>query len=209
MRAMFLVDLLGAGLTLLTLLFLFLSGYLLARMLLGRRAGEDPLAFAIAALLLTTAEAVLLGLFLGALGLLRIDLALVLLIGITLVPLLRARRTGEDLLGPARLLGRRAWSRVVEHPILWLMAAHSVFAEGLRGLFRPPLSWDSLMYHLLITATWLQEQRIAPVFGMHPTYFYGYQPSNGSVWLWWWMAPSHSELYANLAFFPQTALLAL
>ncbi|HWN44621.1 MAG TPA: glycosyltransferase family 39 protein, partial [Thermoanaerobaculia bacterium] len=82
-------------------------------------------------------------------------------------------------------------------------------AEGLRGLFRPPLSWDSLMYHLLITATWLQEQRIAPIFGMHPTYFYGYQPSNGSVWLWWWMAPSHSELYANLAFFPQTALLAL
>ena len=67
---MFLVDLLGAGLTLLTLLFLFLSGYLLARMLLGRRAGEDPLAFVIAALLLTTAEAVLLGLFLGALGLL-------------------------------------------------------------------------------------------------------------------------------------------
>jgi hypothetical protein len=209
MRAMFLVDLLGAGLTLLTLLFLFLSGYLLARVLLGRRAGEDPLAFAIAALLLTTAEAVLLGLFLGALGLLRIDLALALLILITLVPLLRARRTGEDLGEPARLLGRRAWERVREHPILYLMAAHSVFAEGLRGLFRPPMSWDSLMYHLLITATWLQEQRIAPIFGMHPTYFYGYQPSNGSVWLWWWMAPSHSELYANLAFFPLTALLAL
>ena len=65
------------------------------------------------------------------------------------------------------------------------------------------------MYHLLITATWIQEQRIAPVFGMHPTFFYGYQPANGSVWLWWWMAPSHSEFYANLAFFPQAALLAL
>lgn len=206
---MFLVDLLGAGLTLLTLLFLFLSGYLLARMVLGRRAQADPLAFVIAALLLTTAEAVLLGLFLGALGLLRIDLGLALLIGITLVPLLRARRTGEDLWGPARLLGRRFWGRVQEHPILHLIAAHSVFAEGLRGLLRPPLSWDSLMYHLLITATWLQEQRIAPIFGMHPTYFYGYQPANGSVWLWWWMAPSHGELYANLAFFPQTALLAL
>ena len=203
---MFLVDLLGAGLTLLTVFFLFLSGYLLARMFLDE---EDPLAFSIAALLLTTAEAVLLGLLLGAAGLLRIDLALALLIAITLVPLLRARRTGEDLWGPARLLGRRAWSRVVEHPILYLMAAHAVFAEALRGLFRPPLSWDSLMYHLLITATWLQEERIAPIFGMHPTYFYGYQPSNGSVWLWWWMAPSHGELYANLAFFPLTGLLAL
>ncbi|HWM92990.1 MAG TPA: glycosyltransferase family 39 protein [Thermoanaerobaculia bacterium] len=206
---MFLVDLLGAGLTLLTLLFLFLSGYLLARMLLGRRAEEDPLLFAITALLLTTAEAVLLGLLLGALGLLRTDLALPLLIGITLIPLLKARRSNQDLWSPALILGRRAWDRVREHPVLYLIAAHAVFAEGLRALLRPPLSWDSLMYHLLITATWVQEQAIAPIFGMHPTYFYGYQPANGSVWLWWWMAPSHSELYANLAFFPQTFLLAL
>lgn len=209
---MFLVDLLGAGLTLLTLLFLALSGYLLGRTFLGRRADEDPLALAIAALLLATAEAVLLGLLLGAVGLLRIDVALAVLIGITLVPLVRARRSGDPgdtLWSPARILGRRTWARIREHPVLSLIAAHAVFAEGLRALLRPPLSWDSIMYHLLITATWIQEQRIVPVFGMHPTYFYGYQPANGSVWLWWWMAPSHSELYANLAFFPQTALLAL
>ncbi|HYN23237.1 MAG TPA: glycosyltransferase family 39 protein, partial [Thermoanaerobaculia bacterium] len=206
---MVLADLLGAGLTLLTLLFLFLGGYLLARAFLGRRAQEDPLALAVAALLLSTAEAVLLGLLLGALGLLRIDLAMALLIGICLIPLLRARRTGEDLWQQAHILGRRIWERVREHPIVSLIAAHAVFAEGLRGLVRPPLSWDALMYHLLITATWIQEQRIVPVFGMHPTFFYGYQPANGSVWLWWWMAPSHSELYANLAFFPQAALLAL
>lgn len=206
---MFLADLSGAGLTLLTLLFLFLGGYLSARALLGRRAGEDPLALAIAALLLSTAEAVLLGLVLGAVGLLRIDLALALLIGITLIPLLRARRSGEDLWAPARTLGRRFRDRVREHPILSLFAAHAVFAEGFRALLRPPLSWDALMYHLPLTAEWLQEQRIAPVFGMHPMYFYGYQPANGSVWLWWWMAPSHSELFANLAFFPHTALLAL
>lgn len=206
---MFLADLLGAGLTLATLLFLFLSGYLLARSFLGRRAEGDPLALAIAALLLTTAEGVFLGLVLGILHVLRIDVALVILIGITLVPLLRARRSGEDLWAPLRVLGRRLRDRVREHPVLSLIAAHAVFAEGLRGLVRPPLSWDALMYHLLITATWLQEQRIIPIFGMHPTYFYGYQPSNGSVWLWWWMAPSHGELYANLAFFPQTFLLAL
>lgn len=206
---MFLADLFGAGLTLLTLLFLFLSGYLFARILLGRRAGEDPLALAIGTLLLSTAEAVLLGLLLGAVGLLRIDLALALLIGITLVPLLRARRSGEDLWLPVRVLGRRAWERAREHPVLSLFAAHAVFAEGFRALLRPPLSWDAVMYHLLITATWLQEERIAPVFGMHPMYFYGYQPANGSIWLWWWMAPSHGELFANLAFFPHTALLAL
>ncbi|HET9228730.1 MAG TPA: hypothetical protein VFR31_18770, partial [Thermoanaerobaculia bacterium] len=209
MRAMFLADLFGGALTLLTLLFLFLGGYLFARTLLGRRAEEDPLALSIAALLLSTAEAVLLGLILGAVGLLRIDLAVPLLIGITLIPLLRARRSGEDPWVPLRILGRRFRDRVREHPVLSLFAAHAVFAEGLRALLRPPLAWDALMYHLLITATWLQEQRIAPLFGMHPMYFYGYQPASGSVWLWWWMAPSHSELFANLAFFPHTALLAL
>jgi hypothetical protein len=206
---MFLTDFFGAGLTLLTLLFLSLNGYLLARTFLGRRATEDPLALAIAALLLATSEAVFLGLVLGAVGLLRVDVGLALLIGIALIPLLRARRTGEDLWVPARILGQRTWARIREHPILSLIAAHAVFAEGLRGLMRPPLSWDAIMYHLLITATWIQDQAITPVFGMHPTYFYGLQPSNGSVWLWWWMAPSHSELYANLAFFPQTVLLAL
>jgi hypothetical protein len=206
---MLLTDFLGAGLTLLALLFLALNGYLLARAFLGRQAEEDPLALSIAVLLLATSEAVLLGLALGAVGLLRVDVALAVLIGIPLVPLLRARRSGEDLWAPARILTRRTWERLREHPVLSVIAAHAAFAEGLRGLVRPPLSWDSIMYHLLITATWIQEQRIAPVFGMHPTYFYGYQPANGSVWLWWWMAPSHSELYANLAFFPQTALLAL
>src|SRR5262249_38719065 len=34
-------------------------------------------------------------------------------------------------------------------------------------------------------------------------------PANGSLWLWWWMAPSHSELYANLAFLAHWLLLAL
>jgi hypothetical protein len=206
---MFLTDFLGAGLTLLALLFLSLNGYLLARTFLGRRAEDDTLALSIAALLLATAEAVFLGLVLGAVGLLRVDVAMAVLILTALVPLLRARRSGEDLWAPARTLGRRAWERLREHPVLSVIAGHALFAEGLRGLVRPPLSWDAIMYHLLITATWIQEQRIAPVFGMHPTYFYGYQPANGSVWLWWWMAPSHSELYANLAFLPHTVLLAL
>lgn len=207
---MFLTDLLGAGLTLLTLLFLALNGYLLARTFLGRRQSEeDPLALAIAALLLATAEAVFLGLVLGTFGLLRVDTGLALLILVALIPLVRARKTGEDIWAPARTLGRRTWARLREHPVISLIAAHAVFAEGLRGLVRPPLSWDAIMYHLLITATWVQDQALTAVFGMHPTYFYGLQPSNGSVWLWWWMAPSHSELYANLAFFPQTALLAL
>jgi hypothetical protein len=212
MPAMFLLDLLGAVLTLITLLFLFLDGYLVARALLRERAESDPLALAIGSLLAATTLGVGIGLVLGGLGLLRAELALLLVTVGALLPLSRARRGsggGVDLWAPIRLLGRRLAERVRESPILSLIAGHAVFAEDLRGLVRPPLSWDSIMYHLLITATWLQERRIAPVFGMHPTYFYGFNPSNGSVWLWWWMAPSHSELYANLAFFPHTILLAL
>lgn len=205
---MFVIDLLGAALTLITLLFLGLGGTLLARVVLAEQAKEDPLAFAIAALLGMTALGTLVGLVLGAAGLLRIHFGLLLLAVITVLLLRRARAQGDPW-GPVRLVGRRAWDRLREHPALALLAVHAAAAEGLRGLLRPPLSWDSLMYHLPIVATWVQEGRISPVFGMRPLSFYAYMPSGGSVWAWWWMAPSHSELYANLAFFPQAVLLAL
>lgn len=205
---MFVVDLLGAALTLITLFFLGLSGILLARLLLREQAEEDPLAFAVAALTAMTALATLIGLALGAVGLLRIQFGLLVLAVVTVLLLRRARVQGDPW-GPIRLAGRRAWDRLREHPALALIAFHAAAAEGLRGLLRPPLSWDSLMYHMPIVATWVQEGRIDPVFGMRPLNFYGYMPAGGSAWLWWWVAPSHSELYANLAFFPQTALLAL
>lgn len=209
---MFVVDLLGAVLTLITLFFLGLGGTLLARLLLADQAEEDPLAFAIAALAAMTALGTLIGLALGAAGLLQISFALLLLAVVTVLLLRSARspaRFQGDPWGPVRLLGRRVWARLREHPALALIAFHAAASEGLRGLLRPPLSWDSLMYHMPIVATWVQEGRLDPVFGMRPLNFYGYMPAGGSVWLWWWMAPSHSELYANLAFFPQTALLAL
>jgi hypothetical protein len=208
---MFVVDLLGAALTLITLLFLGLSGTLLARLLLREQAEEDPLAFAVAALLSMTALATLLGLALGAVGLLKIPFGLLLLAVVTVLLLRWSRSQGAqgDPWSPVRLAGRRTWERLREHPALALIAFHAAAAEGLRGLLRPPLSWDSLMYHMPIVATWVQEGRIDPVFGMRPLNFYGYMPAGGSAWLWWWVVPSHSELYANLAFFPQTVLLAL
>lgn len=206
---MFLLDLFGALLTLITLLFLGLSGYLLGRAALGRRAAEDPLALAIATLLAASAEGVGLGLLLGAAGLLRIELGLAILAAMTLLMLRRLKAREEDPWGPARTLARRSWETLKAHPAFALIALHAAGTEALRGLLRPPLSWDSLMYHLQIAGTWVQQARITPIFGSHPMSFYGYQPANGAVWLWWWMAPSHSELYANLTFFPQAALLGL
>src|SRR6185436_8996603 len=168
---MLVVDLLGAALTLITLLFLGLAGALLARLLLGERAEEDPLAFAVAALLAMLSLGTLLGLVLGAVGLLRIEIGL-LLLAVLVVLLLRRARVGGDPWRPARLVGRRAWDRLCEGPVPALIALHALAAEGLRGLLRPPLSWDSLMYHMSIVATWVQEGRISAVFGMRPLNFY-------------------------------------
>ncbi|HSG38615.1 MAG TPA: hypothetical protein VLE27_03160 [Thermoanaerobaculia bacterium] len=208
---MFLIDLMGAALTLITMGFLLLGGYLAALRLLGQEAGRDPLALAIASLLLATAEAIGIGLLLGGLGALRIDLALALLAGLVLVLLMGLRKAPPPggVGGPAAAVFRRSWDLVREHPALSLIALHGAGAEAIRGLLRPPLSWDSLMYHLLLTGTWLRDQNLVPVFGNIPINYYGYVPANGSVWFWWWMAPSHSEFWVNLATLPHWLLLGL
>src|SRR4051794_10816154 len=107
---MFWLDLLGAALTLVTLGFLFLGGYLAALLLLGDGGARDPLTLVITALLLATAQAIGIGLLLGGLGLLRFELALALQAGVTLLLLMRFRRVpppgGVD--GPARAIASRA-----------------------------------------------------------------------------------------------------
>lgn len=209
---MYLIDLMGAALTLIAMGFLALGGYLAALRLLGTGAQQrDPLALAVASLLLTTAEAVGIGLLLGGLGLLRMDLALALQAALV-IGLLRGLRKAPlpgGVGGPAAAVFRRSWEVLRQHPAPSLITLHAIGSEALRGLLRPPLSWDSLMYHLLLTGTWLRDQNLAPVFGNIPNNYYGYVPANGSVWFWWWMAPSHSELYVNLASLPQWALLGL
>jgi hypothetical protein len=203
-----LTDLLGALLTLLALGALGLCGYFLALLLLGERAAEDTLELAVAALLAATGVGVGIGLALGALGELRLELALPLALALAGALWAVARRRGA-VGHPLKLLLQRTGARLRAHPALALLSLHAVGAEFLRGLFRPPLSWDSLMYHLPLTATWLQRHDLAPVYGAYPMSYYGYVPANGSVWLWWWMAPSHSDLYVNLAFLPQWLLLVL
>ena len=117
---MFLIDLMGAALTLITTGFLLLGGYLAALRLLGAEAGRDPLALAVASLLLATAEAVGIGLLLGGLGILRFDLALALQAGLALALLLGFRKAPppEGVGGPAAAVFRRTWDLVREHPAL-------------------------------------------------------------------------------------------
>jgi hypothetical protein len=205
------VDLLGAALTLLAVALLGLGGYLLAVTALGEEGRRDALALAVTALTATVAEATGIGLLLGALGLLRIELALALAAALAalLLARLKRQRLPAGVGAPGRHLLARSLAGVRRHPALALIAFHAGASEALRGLLRPPLSWDSLTYHLLLAATWLQEKGLGAVFGRFPVNFYGYSPGNGEVWLWWWLAPSHGELYANLAFVAQWLLLAL
>jgi hypothetical protein len=221
-----LADVTGALLTLLALGALGGGGYLLAVRLLGpARAASDALALAAAWLLAATGLGVGIGLALGACGQLRLAPGLALaLLGCGALLAWRPREEAlapppatsaaggagwAALVRPARHLGSRLAAHLRQHWVLSLLACHAIGTEALRGLVRPPLSWDSLMYHLMLAATWLQRHDLAPVFGAYPMNYYGYTPGNGAVWLWWWMAPSHGELYANLAFLPQWALLAV
>lgn len=208
---MFILDWVGAALTLVTLGFLLLGGYLLALAALGEQVGRDRLLLGAATLLLSTAQAVVVATLLGALGALRLPWALALQAVLVVVLLRRARRRPPPggVEGPVLEVFRHGWSRVREHPILCLIVAHAVASEALRGLLRTSLSWDSLMYHLLLAGTWLRDGNLFPVFGNIPINYYGYVPANGSLWLWWWMAPSHSELYVNLAALPHWVLLGL
>ena len=224
-------DSLGLALTLVALALLAVGGYLLALRLLGEEARRDALALAIATLLAATAEALAIALLLGALGLLRREAALAAQAALVAALALagRSARPGQaagpsrnappgsprpagaaaELREPARRLARRTWEQLRGHPALSLLTLHAVGSEALRGLLRPPLSWDSLMYHLMLSATWLQRHDLAPVLGPYLVNYYGYVPANGSLWFWWWMAPSHSELYVNLASLPQWALAGL
>ncbi len=208
---MWLIDVAGAALTLIALGFLGLGGYLLALRLLRNEAVADPLALAIATLSCATAQAVAIGLLLGACGVLRLELALgsQALLTVLLLRSVRGRVPGGSLGAPLALAGRRLWARLREHPALAILAAHAAGSELLRGLLRPPLAWDGLMTHLLLAGSWLQQRDLQPVFGFAPTNFFGFDPGNGALWFWWWMAPSHSELYVNLASFPHWALLGL
>ena len=202
------LDLLGAALTLLTLGLLGLVGYLLALRLLGPRA--EPLPLAVATLTAATGQALAVAFLLGLVGVLRIEVALAVeALAVAALLAWPRRLAAAELRAPAAALAAAVRRRLRAHPALSLALFHGVASEALRGLLRPPLSWDALHYHLLLAATWLQDGDVRPVFGAFPVNYYGYAPANGSLWLWWWMAPSHSELYVNLAFLPQWALLGL
>jgi hypothetical protein len=195
---MILLGVFGLVATLGIILLLAVVGFRLAFLLLPADE-HDPLTLAVAGGASVLAMAVLIAMGLGAIGLLRPAYATLLLLGtLGLLGLTRRARLDELRLALMETV-RAAGGGVREQPLLWLLVGHLACTELLRGLLLPPLAWDSLMYHLLLAGTWLQRGDITPVFGGSPISFYGFQPGNGSLWFWWWMAPSHSELFVALS----------
>jgi hypothetical protein len=202
------IDLLGALLTLLSMGGLALGGYLAAVLLLGEDAKTDRLALATAAILMALVEAVAIALLLGALGQLRFPLAFATLAALVVLLLRRAAR-GQDPWQPALKCRHALAERLRGDSPLAILLGTAVASDLLRGLLRPPLSWDSLMYHVNLAAQWLRSGDLLPTLAPSSMAYYGYVPANGSLWLWWWMAPSHSEFYLNLASAPHWLLLGL
>jgi hypothetical protein len=71
------------------------------------------------------------------------------------------------------------------------------------GLIESPLTlYDSLSYHLLFPARWLQEHRLSIV----PTPFsdeaQAYAPANGELFFLWLMVPFHGDLLARIGQLP-------
>lgn len=208
---MFFRDIMGASLTLFALSMIGLAGLMTARLILKDDASDDPLAFTIAAIVCGVGEAVTIALVLGALGALRFELAIALLTALVLGLLVRVRsafpRMGMLRLSDIFLKG--AGARLKAHPALAVCALHVLVTEILRGFIQPPLSDEGLVQHLSYAAGWLQEQDVLRIVGSHVSNSVGGPSVYSSFWLWWWVAPSHSDTYAGLANLIHWILLAL
>jgi hypothetical protein len=186
-----------------------LVGSLAALVLLGAEARTRRLDLAMAIPVCGTAAGLGVALGLGAIGRLHLGPALAVEALLAAGLAVAGARHLPLAAGSVGALAPAALKAAAGIPFLAIALVHAAGAEMLRGLLRPPLSWDSLMYHLLLAATWLRDGNLAPFFASFPNNFNGPTTANGAVWLWWWMAPSHSDLFVNLAFAAHWVLLGL
>jgi hypothetical protein len=80
--------------------------------------------------------------------------------------------------------------------------------QAARGLLLPPLSWDSLTYHLTIAARWVQDGGYSPLPFPDALWDYGHYPHGGELVTAFLLLPFHGDLLANLAAFPFLGLAA-
>lgn len=208
---MFWTDIIGAALTVLALIALGASGFLLALLILKRSAREDRLAFAIASIVCAGGLGLATVFALGLMKLLFFPLALIvqwaLVFGLAVV--VRNAVECEPAYTAFIALFQRLCARSAEFPFLALVCLSVGLLAIVQALATPPLAGDSITYHLITPTNWLFTHDLMPYFSPGLAGIYGFFAIHGDAWLWWWIAPSHSELYANLAHFPWWLLLGL
>jgi Dolichyl-phosphate-mannose-protein mannosyltransferase len=87
-------------------------------------------------------------------------------------------------------------------PVVAIAAALLAFVVG-HGVTHSPLTaYDSLSYHLVFPARWLQDHRLSII----PTPFsdeaQAYAPANGELFFLWLMLPLHGDLFARVGQLP-------
>lgn len=89
---------------------------------------------------------------------------------------------------------------------LLILCGFVILLSFSRALLMPPLSWDSLSYHLTSAALWIQKGTLvlfkAPDQIIENVYF----PINGDIFAAWYLLPFHSDLVVNTMNFPITLL---
>ena len=75
-----------------------------------------------------------------------------------------------------------------------------------RALLMPPMSWDSLTYHLTFAAHWVQKGSLLRFIAPDQIIENAYLPINGELFASWLMLPFHSDLLVNTVNFPLTLL---
>ena len=146
----------------------------------------------IRAAIVAFAAVVLAGLALGSLGLIGTVPYLGLFATAFAASLaLKKPRDGADVSVPS-----------VPIPIIAVVLPLLVFIVAV-GLVQSPLTlYDSLSYHLVFPARWLQEHRISIVQTPFSDPAQAYQPGNGELFFLWLMVPFHGDLVARIGQLP-------
>lgn len=94
------------------------------------------------------------------------------------------------------------WAIASRGNLLFITVVVVISISTIRALLMPPLSWDSLVYHLFFAGTWVQQKGMVllsvPIEMDACTHF----PINGEMIAAWAMLPFHSDLMVNLINFP-------
>lgn len=112
----------------------------------------------------------------------------------------RDRRAFRRLARRALHGSERAWN------LAWLVCAAPI---ALHALLLPPLGWDSLTYHAVKAAMWIQHAGALPMHAPGTWNYYRDTWAGADALLSWTMLPMHSDLLATFAELVQWALLAV